>query len=74
MARRKSAIRQHVENLKALNDQFRKFERVARGAIRSNRDLRHLTVELNKLRRAIVIPAFGFEGPIPGPPPGSARR
>jgi hypothetical protein len=61
MARRKSAIQQHVENLRALDRQFRQFDKVARRTLRDRRDLRRLLVELKKLERAIKIPAFGFQ-------------
>jgi hypothetical protein len=56
----KSSIRKHVESLKALDRQYRKFERIARRAISGNRDLRRLGVELDKLHAKVIPAAFGI--------------
>ena len=56
----KSTIRRHVESLRALDRQFRRFERVARRAIKGNRDLQRLGVELDRLHAKIIPCAFGI--------------
>ena len=57
----KSAIQQHIQHLRDLDREFKRFEEKMQAKMKANPDLRTLTVDLDRLHNAVARPAYGLK-------------